>query len=723
MSVTRGHSCVLCHQRKVRCDQQKPCANCVKVRAECIVIPSQPPRRRVKKKLEQRDLIERLNKYEKILAQHGINFDSIPDVQDNVDDSESHIHGSNTPAAVSDNRKTEEDDKNSKWIAYYEEVSTEMLISFQSRLHEPWFSDRYMDTQAAILNFGIGIEDYSKLTLSQYRTAEDMLHGSSDEEYDRPTIHHSFDTMFTDVDAFPFGVGGMPLSVTGFHPPAIRIFQLWQVYLDNVNPLLKISHAPTLQVEIVEAAADLATVPKGLEALMFGIYFTSINSMSDKDVLGIYHESKATLIGRYYQGAQQALINAGFMRSNEIVVLQAYVLYLVGAANFMDPRSLFCLIGMCVRIATRLGLHRDGAQFNFSPFEAEQRRRLWWQIVILDKRIAEITGSTITALSSSGADCRLPLNVNDTDLSPYTKEPPIPSNSATEMIFCLTRIELTIASFASGIGPNPAIVNNPAMRGTSFPPTPSVTPDGYNHPEESNLDGYSAYLESKYLKDCDSNIPLHNFALLMTRMLLCRLRVLGAMSPRVTITDQERGGLFTAAIEMLEYDNTIQSNETLSCFLWSTRLQAPVQANILLANQLRECGTGLLCERAWKALSDNYEHRELARNIRSPMHAAFKNKVLRAWDAHEEAERRLGRSVRPPRVIALLRQHFPESSNSRDAGAGMTHQSHMIPVDLNEDSLRTGSIFESGEAFHSYGLMASEDLVMQSLSYIDEISQ
>ena len=88
MKLTRGHSCVLCQQRKVRCDKQKPCANCVKAQVECKVVPPQPPRRR-RKKPHERDLIERLKKYENLLAQHGVNFDPIADdlkASDHADD-------------------------------------------------------------------------------------------------------------------------------------------------------------------------------------------------------------------------------------------------------------------------------------------------------------------------------------------------------------------------------------------------------------------------------------------------------------------------------------------------------------------------------------------------------------------------------------------------------------------------------------------------------------
>lgn len=81
IKVTRGHSCVLCQQRKVRCDKSKPCSNCLKANVECRVVPPQPPRRR-KKRVPERDLVERLRKYEALLAQNGIEFDSLgPDVK------------------------------------------------------------------------------------------------------------------------------------------------------------------------------------------------------------------------------------------------------------------------------------------------------------------------------------------------------------------------------------------------------------------------------------------------------------------------------------------------------------------------------------------------------------------------------------------------------------------------------------------------------------------
>lgn len=118
-------------------------------------------------------------------------------------------------------------------------------------------------------------------------------------------------------------------SVTDLHPPAVQIFQLWQIYLDNVNPLLKITHTPTLQGQLIEAAANPSKISRPLEALMFSIYFIAITSMTDDEVQETFKEDRNRLLSKFHRGTQQALINAGFMRSPEIVVLQAYVLYLV----------------------------------------------------------------------------------------------------------------------------------------------------------------------------------------------------------------------------------------------------------------------------------------------------------------------------------------------------------------------------------------------------------
>ncbi|KAK3368934.1 fungal-specific transcription factor domain-containing protein [Lasiosphaeria ovina] len=641
MKLTRGHSCVLCQQRKVRCDKQKPCANCVKAQVECRVVPPQPPRRR-KKKPHERDLIDRLRKYESLLSQHGVNFDPIAhdlkalDHADDVADLEQDLSGLKTsPSSAADNH-TPDQTHDKKWYPYYKD----------------------------------------------YRATDEMLHDSSDEEYEGPTLHHAYDTMFENNDGFPFIVGGTMSSVTNAHPSAIQIFQLWQIYINNVNPLLKISHISTLQAQIISAGANTAKISKPLEALMFSIYFSAINSMTDDEVHSTFAEDKAVLLAKYHNATQQALVNAGFMRSTELTVLQALFLYLLCARPYVDPRSLFCLIGVAVRIATRIGIHRDGTQYNLPPFETEQRRRLWWQIVIFDKRIAEITGSSITALSTSGGDSRFPLNINDTDLNVHAKEPPAAYPGPTEMLFCLTRVELTVAAAPNGVRQQPATppgapsnLNKPRVQYSPSPSSPDIVTHVANQNLPHDLESFCTYIETYYLKQCDHKIPLHLFTLLMTQQALSKLRVVDFLCRGVsaeTVEPTDRDNLFIEAIRMVELDNHLQTDDTLQGFRWYTYQHFPLPAYIFLVSELRQRPTGELCERAWNVMVENCEHRGFTRNLRSPMHILLGHFFVKAWDVREAAELHLGRHLPTPKIVTLLRNTVSRYKRPTPAPTGST---------------------------------------------------
>lgn len=135
-------------------------------------------------------------------------------------------------------------------------------------------------------------------------------------------------------NGFPFIIGGQPGPITGLHPSTIHIFQLWQIYIDNINPLLKTTHMPTVQGQITEASSCIEKAPKNIEALMFSIYLMAITSMEEDDVQRTFREPKQELLGRYHGATQQALTNAGFMRVNDPILLQAYVLYLVSSPPY-----------------------------------------------------------------------------------------------------------------------------------------------------------------------------------------------------------------------------------------------------------------------------------------------------------------------------------------------------------------------------------------------------
>ncbi|KAK2044147.1 fungal-specific transcription factor domain-containing protein [Colletotrichum somersetense] len=657
MKLTRGTSCVLCQQRKVRCDKNKPCANCVKARVECRVIPPQPPRRR-KKRLQERDLVDRLKKYESLLAENGVKFDPIAadlkapdrnsmhmDDDHQIDDDadlandfeglKTSPEGSTSPS-VAGSRRSQSDKPFNKWFPFHKE----------------------------------------------FRASEELLRDSSEDEVDGSTIHHAFDKMYDNQDGFPFVVGSRNASVMHLHPSPIQIFQLWQIYINNVNPLLKITHVPTVQGLIIEASANLEKIPKNVESLMFAIYLMAVTSLEDVEVAKMFNEPKPTVLSRFHTGLQQALVNAGFMRTSDTMVLQAYMLYLIGVRMFVDPRQIFCLVGIAVRIAQRMGLHRDAAAFGLSPYEVEQRRRLWWTIVGYDRRIGEMTGSTVTALSTAG-DCKLPLNINDTDLHVNGKDAPTPHQGVTEMLFVLIRTELAMAINIDSMRDPQRHGDKDVAPGSAAPrPGPTVRMAGQD--QSYTLDGFFAHIEGTYLKWCDPKIPLHFFTLTMTRQALCKMRVISFLvrmgnGEATTLADHERDTLFLEAIQMIEYDNIVQAADSLQGYKWYTYLHFPFPAYMFLVTELRHRLTGPMVERAWDAIAENHERRGLMSTLHSPMHIAFGNLFIKAWDAHNAGQQQIGKPMQEPMWITRLRQRAERMGKKQRSGQNGAEMGVGIP--------------------------------------------
>ncbi len=68
-------ACILCQQRKVKCQRKFPCANCIKSQAQCV--PATLAQRQRRRRFPERALLERLRKYEDLLRQNNITFEPL----------------------------------------------------------------------------------------------------------------------------------------------------------------------------------------------------------------------------------------------------------------------------------------------------------------------------------------------------------------------------------------------------------------------------------------------------------------------------------------------------------------------------------------------------------------------------------------------------------------------------------------------------------------------
>lgn len=152
----------------------------------------------------------------------------------------------------------------------------------------------------------------------------------SNEEYENENAFNSAQARFPEVFPanFIFDVGQIA-NLKNFHPPPSQVQMYWRLYLENCEAIIRIFHTPTTSKIVDQAQADLNGLSRSNELVMFAIYFATITAMSPEEVLTRLGGDKSMLLSQYQTAVQKAMVNAGFLNTQDLAVLQAFVLYLV----------------------------------------------------------------------------------------------------------------------------------------------------------------------------------------------------------------------------------------------------------------------------------------------------------------------------------------------------------------------------------------------------------
>lgn len=140
-------------------------------------------------------------------------------------------------------------------------------------------------------------------------------------------------------------------------------------------------------------------------------------------------------------GTEKALSQANLLNTTSLPVIQAFILYLFTLRRFESARYIWCLVGLLVRLAVSIGLHRDGSHvLSMSPFEVEIRRRVWWHICCTEVRLNDGQVPEM-GLSERDFDTQEPTNLDDVDISPEMMTIPAPRAGFTDTTITLIGCE------------------------------------------------------------------------------------------------------------------------------------------------------------------------------------------------------------------------------------------------------------------------------------------
>jgi hypothetical protein len=377
------------------------------------------------------------------------------------------------------------------------------------------------------------------------------------------------------------------------HPDPDLFPVYWSLFKENVDPLIKVLHIPTIEPKIFEAKNNLDNIPRGMEALMFAVYYAVVTSLMPADCSNLLQEDKQLLNRRYRFGMEQALARASFLTSNEIIVLQAFVIFLVCLRRNEEARTIWSLTGLLVRNAQGLGIHRDGTHFGLPPFETDMRRRLWWQICILDARSSEDHGCDPT-IADSLHDTQFPTNVNDSELHPNMTELPESRKGCTEMTFCLIRYE--IISVLKRISFVPASPPQCTRRFENFT----------LEEKEQWIRDCQERMESRYLSDCDMTVPLYWVTATISRLIISKMWLMiyhpfQRLDGGKSLPQETRDRLFITSLENIEYSILLETETRTMKWGWLFRTYVQWYATAFLLSELCERTQGPLVDRAWRA--------------------------------------------------------------------------------------------------------------------------
>lgn len=292
------------------------------------------------------------------------------------------------------------------------------------------------------------------------------------------------------------------------------------------------------------------------------------------------------------------------------------------------------LSGIALRNSQRLGVHKDIGEASLTPFETEMRRRLGYQIFVLDIVAAQ------HCATSSGNHFPIsftpPANVNDSDLDPDMKEAPIPRQGATDMIFC--RLRLKIFSFMRNVHAD----KGPVEEGRWFNHKDSEL---CTKEKDELIDELEKEIELEVLRYCDFLQPVHFLTTSAARLIICKMRF-NAHHPRrfqeagQEIPESEKDFLFKTALKVIEYDNIAHEQPLVKRFLWHSYQHFQWACLIQVLSELKTRTHGEEAERAWNQIQFAYEHRpDVALGKRStfPLYAVVNKVALEAWKCREAA--------------------------------------------------------------------------------------
>lgn len=509
-------------------------------------------------------------------------------------------------------------------------------VSESTRLMSLLYFDQDLSKKTKVLASGQGNAKYINSTLWRDLGDEDMGEIYRDEQQDeeleleqqqpqQDTANNRASIVYQDPITAAF-MGSQGQELLHYHPSHAEALYLWKTHTENVEPLCKILHIPTTSQIVQRVSLNPSTATKTDECLLFSIYHFAIFSMTEEDCSHHLHQQRTTLLSAYSFATRQALLNANFLKTTSLTILQSLVLFLMASRSTYDPHTFWIFTGVAARIAQRMGLHRDGeGTAELTPFQVQMRRRLFYQLLPLDGIASQMAGTGINIITDPNWDTKPALNLNDDQIWPsMAQEQVMQQKGATDMIFCLARV--CIGTYFSK-----TVIN----------PKTNLDDISARNAVDAMIAAAEQEVEEEYIRYVDILNPLHFLTLLSARSAITAMRLRSRL-PKVkksASTPEEQRELLPLAFKILDSDAAAYTNVGLRRYMWHIRpffAWGTWDSLIFLLTSLRTGEQGWMTtserEESWKRIEAMYENHAELLEAKRALQIAIGRLTLKAWE-------------------------------------------------------------------------------------------
>lgn len=388
---------------------------------------------------------------------------------------------------------------------------------------------------------------------------------------------------------------GSKRSLINFLPAKAAADILVRNYYENVHFIARVVHWPSFQLHYdnfwTSVLAGLEP-PAWQQSIVLSILFAAVASMGESDISAIFARPKSTILGNFQTGTEVALSKAQFLRATKLETLQALVIYLIPMCRDQLSRAHSVLVGMAIRLAECMGLHRDPDDiYGLSAVECHVRRIVWFQLCFLDFRTCEAQGPR-PGIKREDYDTRFPLNINDADL--FAIKPRESKDKFTDITVSRIRFECT--EMQRVVWQDRIRIERKKVSMTHV---------------LSKVESFRKAMEAKYTPIFDLSVPIQKYARLVMTLMIQRMYVMilhrYVNNAANRVPERLRNLTVTSGVQTVEAAISMETLPELSKWVWYSGAYQQWHIAFLLLTLIDNSPSSATSERIWKVIDYVFE--------------------------------------------------------------------------------------------------------------------